>query len=139
MAAETHAGFTWGLPCPLPSASRLSLTKPSSPPILTRPPIPPQTAQADTAIAKGVGGKTANAVKELSTNAAISVDAAGRRRRLALVMDEVDGMSAGDRGGVADLIKTIAKSKVPIIAICNDRYNPKVRGAETGNWDWDWI
>ena len=42
-------------------------------------------------------------------------------------MDEVDGMSAGDRGGVADLIKTIAKSKVPIIAICNDRYNPKVR------------
>ena len=112
-----------GLPCPL-SSSRLApaaLTKPSKPYTLT------QFSQADTAIAKGVGGKTANAVKELSTNAAISVDAAGRRRRLALVMDEVDGMSAGDRGGVADLIKTIAKSKVPIIAICNDRYNPKVR------------
>ena len=30
---------------------------------------------------------------------------------MVLVMDEVDGMSAGDRGGVADLIKTIAKSK----------------------------
>ena len=97
---------------------------------LTLPPLAhetPQSTQADTAIAKGVGGKTANAVKELSTNAAISVDGAGRRRRLALIMDEVDGMSAGDRGGVADLIKTIAKSKVPIIAICNDRYNPKVR------------
>ncbi len=34
------------------------------------------------------------------------------RRQMALVMDEVDGMSAGDRGGVADLIKTIHKSKV---------------------------
>jgi replication factor C subunit 1 len=52
-------------------------------------------------------------------------------------MDEVDGMSAGDRGGVADLIKTIAKSKVPIIAICNDRYNPKVR--PVWGWGQDWI
>ena len=34
------------------------------------------------------------------------------RRQMALVMDEVDGMSAGDRGGVADLIKTVHKSKV---------------------------
>jgi len=42
-------------------------------------------------------------------------------------MDEVDGMSAGDRGGVADLIKTIHKSKVPIIAICNDKYSTKLR------------
>lgn len=31
--------------------------------------------------------------------------------QMVLVMDEVDGMSAGDRGGVQDLIKTIAKSK----------------------------
>lgn len=42
-------------------------------------------------------------------------------------MDEVDGMSAGDRGGVADLIVTIAKSKIPIIAICNDKYNQKLK------------
>lgn len=42
-------------------------------------------------------------------------------------MDEVDGMSAGDRGGIADLIKTIDKTKVPIIAICNDKYSPKLR------------
>ena len=42
-------------------------------------------------------------------------------------MDEVDGMSGGDRGGVADLIKTIARSKVPIITICNDKYNQKLR------------
>lgn len=44
-----------------------------------------------------------------------------------LIMDEVDGMSAGDRGGIADLIKTINKTKVPIIAICNDKYSPKLR------------
>ena len=42
-------------------------------------------------------------------------------------MDEVDGMSAGDRGGVADLIKVIDKTKVPIIAVCNDKYSPKLR------------
>jgi DNA polymerase III delta prime subunit len=42
-------------------------------------------------------------------------------------MDEVDGMSAGDRGGVAELIKLIKKTKVPIVCICNDRQSPKVR------------
>jgi len=36
-----------------------------------------------------------------------------------LIMDEVDGMSGGDRGGVADLIASIKSSKVPIICICN--------------------
>lgn len=42
-------------------------------------------------------------------------------------MDEVDGMSAGDRGGVADLIATIKAAKLPIIAICNDKYNQKLK------------
>lgn len=42
-------------------------------------------------------------------------------------MDEVDGMSAGDRGGVADLIQTIHSTKVPIIAICNDKYHQKLK------------
>lgn len=44
-----------------------------------------------------------------------------------VIMDEVDGMSSGDRGGIAELILLIKKSKVPIICICNDRANPKVR------------
>jgi len=39
-------------------------------------------------------------------------------------MDEVDGMSSGDRGGVSELIQIIKKSKIPIICICNDRYKP---------------
>lgn len=42
-------------------------------------------------------------------------------------MDEVDGMSAGDRGGMAELIQLVKKSRIPIICICNDRVNPKVR------------
>ena len=42
-------------------------------------------------------------------------------------MDEVDGMGAGDRSGMAQLIQMIKNSKVPIICICNDRQSQKVR------------
>lgn len=42
-------------------------------------------------------------------------------------MDEVDGMSAGDRGGVGALNALIKKSKIPIIAICNDKSSPKMK------------
>ena len=35
-------------------------------------------------------------------------------------MDEVDGMSSGDRGGMQELVGYIQKSKIPIICICND-------------------
>lgn len=47
--------------------------------------------------------------------------------QVCLIMDEVDGMSAGDRGGVADLIQTIHKSKIPIICICNDKWHQKLK------------
>lgn len=36
-------------------------------------------------------------------------------------------MSAGDRGGMTELIQLIKKSRIPIICICNDRSSPKVR------------
>lgn len=36
-------------------------------------------------------------------------------------------MSGGDRGGVSELIQSIHRSKVPIICICNDKYNQKLR------------
>ncbi len=45
----------------------------------------------------------------------------------ALIMDEVDGMSSGDRGGTRELIQLIKKTKIPIICICNDRGSIKVR------------
>ena len=44
-----------------------------------------------------------------------------------VIMDEVDGMSTGDRGGVAAIINLIKNSKVPIICICNDRGSEKIR------------
>ena len=45
-----------------------------------------------------------------------------------LLMDEVDGMVGNeDRGGIAELIKMIKSSKVPVICICNDRNHQKIR------------
>ncbi|KAF8192700.1 DNA polymerase III, clamp loader complex, gamma/delta/delta subunit [Mycena galopus ATCC 62051] len=49
-----------------------------------------------------------------------------------LIMDEVDGMSAGDRGGVGVLNATIKKSKVPIICIVNDRGALKLKPLAAG-------
>ncbi|KAI9137395.1 replication factor RFC1 C terminal domain-containing protein [Paraphysoderma sedebokerense] len=53
--------------------------------------------------------------------------AASGRRKLVIIMDEVDGMSSGDRGGLAELSQLIKKTKVPIICVCNDRSNPKMK------------
>jgi len=41
-------------------------------------------------------------------------------KKVVLVMDEVDGMSAGDRGGAAEMAKLIKNTKIPVICICND-------------------
>ncbi|KAJ2910725.1 DNA replication factor C complex subunit Rfc1 [Coemansia aciculifera] len=48
-------------------------------------------------------------------------------KKLVVIMDEVDGMSGGDRGGTMELIQMIKRTKVPIICICNDRQSTKVR------------
>ena len=48
-------------------------------------------------------------------------------KKQCIIMDECDGMSAGDRGGMAELIQLIKKTKMPIICACNDRASPKVR------------
>lgn len=48
-------------------------------------------------------------------------------KSILLIMDEVDGMSAGDRGGMAELIVLLKKTKIPVICICNDRSSIKVR------------
>lgn len=49
------------------------------------------------------------------------------KKKVCLIMDEVDGMSAGDRGGVGALAAICKKSEVPIILICNDRNLPKMK------------
>ncbi len=53
-------------------------------------------------------------------------------------MDEVDGMSGGDRGGVSELIQSIHRSKVPIICICNDKYNQKLRSLRNNTIELDY-
>ena len=52
---------------------------------------------------------------------------ASAKKLRCIIMDEVDGMGAGDRSGMAELIQMIKKSKVPIICICNDRQSPKMK------------
>ena len=48
-------------------------------------------------------------------------------KKQVVIMDEVDGMSSGDRGGVQQLISLIKKTRIPIICICNDRSSPKIK------------
>merc|ERR1739838_682267 len=50
-----------------------------------------------------------------------------KTERTVLIFDEMDGLSAGDRGGAQLLGRLIDESRVPIICICNDRYSPKVK------------
>ncbi|XP_027910745.1 replication factor C subunit 1 [Vigna unguiculata] len=84
--------------------------------------------KADNKIEKGISGSKTNSVKELVTNESIGANMErSKLSKSVLIMDEVDGMSAGDRGGVADLIASIKISKIPIICICNDRYSQKLK------------
>ncbi len=48
-------------------------------------------------------------------------------KKSVIIMDEVDGVGAGDRGGLAALIQVIKQTKTPIICICNDRMNNKLQ------------
>jgi replication factor C subunit 1 len=42
-------------------------------------------------------------------------------KKSVIIMDEVDGVGAGDRGGIKALIDIIKATRTPIICICNDR------------------
>lgn len=52
--------------------------------------------------------------------------AAGRGKFPCLLLDEVDGLSGGDRGGSQAMLKLIDETRIPIICVCNDRMSPKV-------------
>ena len=85
-------------------------------------------------------------ISEASTTSKIKFDKNGNfvKQHLAIIMDEVDGMSSGDTGGISELIKILNPLKgknsvkkkdkeerdnkwlAPIICICNDRYCPKL-------------
>lgn len=57
------------------------------------------------------------------------------KKKLVLIMDEVDGMSAGDRGGVGALAAVCKKTSIPMILICNDRKLPKMRPFDNVTYD----
>ncbi|PSR83153.1 hypothetical protein PHLCEN_2v5802 [Hermanssonia centrifuga] len=61
------------------------------------------------------GGNTTNAAGVTITD------------KCCLIMDEVDGMSAGDRGGIGALVSLIKKTKIPIICIANDKGAMKLK------------
>ena len=70
---------------------------------------------------------TQNTVLRLGASAPTSRPGGRAQPKRIIIMDEVDGMSSGDRGGMQALIASIKKSKVPIICICNDAQKSSVR------------
>jgi replication factor C subunit 1 len=55
----------------------------------------------------------------------------GHVKKRCIIMDEVDGMGAGDHSGMSELINMIKSTRVPIICICNDRQSQKIRSLAT--------
>ncbi|GAO47964.1 DNA replication factor C, large subunit [Saitoella complicata NRRL Y-17804] len=55
--------------------------------------------------------------------------------RLVLIMDEIDGMSGGDRGGVGQLKLLMKSTKIPIICICNDRKHQKLKPLDNTSFE----
>ena len=83
---------------------------------------------------EGVGGKASNAIREMVTNRAVNFFT-GKPKKMCLIMDEVDGMSGGDSRRRAELIACIKISKIPIICICNDKYNQKLKSLQNYTMD----
>ncbi|EHK96209.1 DNA polymerase III clamp loader subunit, C-terminal [Glarea lozoyensis ATCC 20868] len=52
------------------------------------------------------------------------------KKNIVLIMDEVDGMSAGDRGGVGAMAKICKKTDIPMILICNEFNQQKMKPFE---------
>ena len=68
--------------------------------------------------------RSASQIKAKFETAARSGVVGGRR---VVIMDEVDGMSSGDRGGVGELAAILRIASFPIICIANERSAPKLR------------
>lgn len=88
-----------------------------------------ERSKAGSNILDGVKGSTSNSLRELVTNETFRSGLLGKRNH-ALIMDEVDGMSGGDRGGITGVIEMIKQSKIPIICICNDRFSQKLKSLQ---------
>lgn len=56
-------------------------------------------------------------------------------RKTCIVMDEIDGMSAGDKGGMSELASIIKSTSIPFICIANERSNPKIKPIVSVSFD----
>ncbi len=63
----------------------------------------------------------------LAGNKTLSFGTGSSLQRSAIIMDECDGMTGGDKGGLQALINLIQVTKNPVICICNDRSDQQVR------------
>ncbi|CDK28270.1 unnamed protein product [Kuraishia capsulata CBS 1993] len=60
------------------------------------------------------------------------------QNKFVLIMDEVDGMSSGDHGGVGQLAAFCRQTSMPLILICNDKSLPKMRPFDRVTLDLTW-
>jgi len=62
-----------------------------------------------------------------NSNSSKSKQKQQQQQKRVIIMDEVDGMSSGDRSGISEIISMIKTTLVPIICICNDRQSQKLK------------
>jgi replication factor C subunit 1 len=65
--------------------------------------------------------RSASAVKKLFLGANTS----SLDKKYIMILDEVDGMSSGDRGGISAIATAITSCKFPVICIANEKGNPQ--------------
>lgn len=65
--------------------------------------------------------RSASAVKKLFLGANTS----NLDKKYLMILDEVDGMSSGDRGGISAIATALTSCKFPVICIANEKGNPQ--------------
>jgi DNA polymerase III delta prime subunit len=73
-------------------------------------------ARSKKALGEALGDVTGSQVLSFDKMGKKASGEAPVRRKRCIIMDEVDGMGAGDRSGMSELIQMIKKSKVPIVS-----------------------
>ena len=61
------------------------------------------------------------------SNKTVDLTEASAVKKTLIVMDEVDGVGGGDRGGLSALLLVVKKTKVPIVLIANDRGDRRIQ------------
>lgn len=93
---------------------------------------------SDTRSKKLVEGGLSEVLNNTSLNGYFAADGKAvdiKKQKIVLIMDEVDGMSAGDRGGVGALAKVCKTTDIPMILICNERKLPKMKPFDFVTYD----